>query len=99
MKQKVKLKNGNTIYFDKAANELKGIYIMENNETQEPNPELMDLSKAFTAAVKKHYPEALIVLCVMTNEGTVINAKPDLEHFGLAEFLKQEIYKAYASES
>lgn len=72
---------------------------MENNEAKEPKPELMDLTKAFVSAVKKHYPEALIVLCVMTNEGTVINAKPDLEHFGLAEFLKQEVYKDYASES
>lgn len=72
---------------------------MENNETQEPKPELMDLSKAFTAAVKKHYPDSIVVLCVMTNEGTVIHAQPNVESLGVAEYLKQEVYKAYTSES
>lgn len=72
---------------------------MENNETQEPKPELMDLSKAFTAAVKKHYPEALIVLCVMTDSGAVLHGNPGVESIGVAEYLKQELYKTYTSES
>ncbi len=72
---------------------------MENNETQEPKPELMDLSKAFTAAVKKHYPDITIVLCAMGEKNCVIHAQPDVLSLGVAEYLKQEIYKRCTSES